>query len=82
MQIQLLHKRVVAIATAIDMNFAVFFKGIDVVKHKERVCREDSNAVALFSVDDMKSGTLFWIPVEPVFVTGPKESVAEKSPEV
>lgn len=82
MQVQLLHKRVVAIAATIDMNFAVSFKGIDVVKHKERICREDSDAVTVFSVHDVKSGALFWIPVEPVFVSGPKESVPENSPNV
>ena len=64
------------------MNFAVFFKGVDVVKHKERVHREDAQAVAVLSIDNMESGTLVWIPVKPLFRAGGKESVAEDSPNV
>ena len=82
MQVQLLHKRVVAIATSIEVYFSVFFKGVDVVKYKERIRSEDANAVSVFSVDDVKSGALVWIPVKPIFVSGPEKFVAEDSPDV
>lgn len=52
------------------------------VEHKERVHREDAQAIAVLSIDNVESGTLVWIPVKPLFRAGGKELVAEYSPNV
>ena len=70
------------VARSVDTNFAVFFKGVDVVEDKEWIRRENANAVAVFSVDNVKSAELVCIPVKPFFKTGRKEPMSKKSPHI
>ena len=82
MQVQLLHKRVVAIATSIEVNFSVFFKGVDVVKYKERIRREDANALSVFSVRRREIWRAGLDPSKANLRKCPEKSVAEDSPDV
>lgn len=82
MQVQLLHNCVVTVTTSVEMNFAVFLKGVDVVEHEEWISRKHANTGTVFSVDDMKSGELVFIPVKPLFKTGRKEPMTENLPNI
>jgi len=54
------------------------------MENKERISgdHEDTNLVAILSVDDVKSSGLVWFPVEPFSKTGCEDSVSESSPDV
>ena len=68
------------VTTGVEINLAVFLKGVDVVEHKERLRGENANAVTGFPVDDVKSGELVSIPVKPLFSTGSEKPVRQNSP--
>ena len=80
MKVQLFHNRVVMVTTGVEINLAVFFKGVDVVEHKERLCGEDAHAVTVFLFNNVKSGELVSIPVKPLFKTGGGIPVRQNSP--
>ena len=80
MQVKLFHNRVVMVTTSVEINLAVFLKGVDVVEHKKRIRGEDPHAVTVFPFDNVKSGELVSIPVKPVFITGCGKPVLQKSP--
>lgn len=65
------------IVISIEVNFFVFFKGVDVVKYKEWICCEDVNVFFVFFVDDVKFGVLVWILVKLIFVSGFEKFVVE-----
>ena len=64
------------------MDFAVFFKGVDVVEHKEGVHPEKAQTMAVLSIDDVESGELIWIPVKPLMRARRENLVSQNSPEV
>ena len=68
------------VTTGVEINLAVFLKGVDVVEHKERLRGEDANAVTVFSFDNVKSGELVSIPVKPLFNIGRGKPVRQNSP--
>ena len=68
------------VTTSVEINLAVFLKGVDVVEHKERLRGEDANAFTVFPFDNVKSGELVSIPVKPLFKTGGRIPVRQNSP--
>ena len=81
-QVQLVYNRVVMKTTSIQVKLPVFFKAVDVMEHKEGICRKDANAVAVLSVDHVESCAFVWIPVKPLFRACSEEPVTEDSPDV
>lgn len=82
MQIHLIHNGIVLETTSINMDFAIFFKGVDVVEHKEGVHRENAQTMAILSIDNVESGGLIWIPVKPLLRARRENLASENSPEV
>ena len=70
------------VTTGVEINLVVFFKGVDVVEHKEWFRCKDANADATFSANDVESGALIQIPVKPLFKTCTAEPVSQKAPNI
>ena len=82
MQIHLIHNGIVLETTSINMDFAVSFKGVDVVEHKEGVHGENTQTMAILSIDNVESSGLIWVPIKPLLRARRENLASENSPEV
>ena len=82
MKVQLFYNRVVIVTAGIKKNFIISFKCVDVVEHEEWFGCEDTDTVAIFPVDNVKSDQLVCILIKPLFKTRSRKSMPENFPYV